>query len=94
MGFFRRLLRLEPPRPTALELAEANKMRLKNAKEVAARERQRLIVHWLRRQAELNSSLAGDEQRANTLLAAAQFIEDGEPLKATPPERPHPHSRR
>ncbi len=48
MGFFRKLLRLEPPRPTALELSEAHEMRLKNAKEAAARERQRLIVEWLR----------------------------------------------
>lgn len=81
MGLFRRLLRLEPPRPTALELAEANEMRLKNAKEAAARERQRLIVEWLRVRADQLD--LPQPSHAAALWDAAAFIETGEPLRAT-----------
>jgi len=83
MGFFRTLLRMEPPRPTALELAEANEMRLKNAKEAAAWERQRLIVEWLVSRA---GATGIDEDTKATLFVIARLIEDGEPLKAARPK--------
>jgi hypothetical protein len=91
MGLFRWLPRRQPPRPTALELAEANEMRLKNAKEAAARERQRLIVEWLRARADrLDLPRPG---HAAALWDAAALIETGEPLRAIRPEERPPGRR-
>lgn len=76
-------LRRQPPRPTARELAEASEFRLKNAKEAAARERQRLIVEWLR-------------TKGGEGIALAEMVEAGEPLKTARPEGhpPGPRPRR
>lgn len=88
MGIFSKLLRLEPPRPTARELAEANEFRMTNAKEAAARERQRLIVEWLR---DINSDYTATADVVARDLA--NRIEANEPLRA-PRREEHPRDPR
>lgn len=95
MGFLRTLLHLEPPRPTARELADANEMRLKNAKEAAARERQRLIVEWLAGEIRRRQD-GGFTLDVLVLENIKDRIESEEPLRATRPRGrpPGPRLRR